>query len=143
MDNSDLIPKNPENDGMETQLSKESVETVKNALVKAQEKLQDDSFSPANKAQDEPKKNSKYSENLIVRCKMEFFLTNGQTHVNEITVQASQIEQIQKNMCNSLESKEGGGIIYLQGSKTSEADFVVLPVKNILYLKFNVEEIKK
>lgn len=85
----------------------------------------------------------KYPNDLMCRCKMRFFLQNGTEYQNEINITMDKIAMIQQQMSASLENKEGTGVIYLEGSKNCAADFTVIPVKNILYVKFEVEDLKK
>ena len=82
----------------------------------------------------------KYPSNIMCRCTMIFFFVNGSEYKNEINVSMDKIQIIQEQMAVSLENKDGKGVIYLEGSNNSEADFTVIPAKNILYMKLVVEE---
>lgn len=140
----DFIP--PESDGLETQLTPEQLETLKKGIEQVAGKpvSQQDS-EPVRQQTVQPKSAmpNKYPSNMMCRCIMRFFFQNGTEYKNEINVTMDRIQMIQNQMTNSLENKDGNGVIYLEGSKNCEADFTVIPVKNILYVKFEVEDFRK
>jgi hypothetical protein len=84
--------------------------------------------------------NNKYPNNIMCRCKIKFYFQNGEKDEHEINVSMDKIALIQTNMSSSIENKEGHSLIYLEGSKNSTADFCIIPIKNINYLKFEVQE---
>lgn len=131
-----------ENDSINHQLTPEQVEILK----KFEEEMASRIASEQEKQDVKPEKpvpKPKYPSNIMCRCTMIFFFVNGSEYKNEINVSMDRIQIIQEQMAVSLENKDGKGVIYLEGSKNSEADFTVIPAKNILYMKLVVEEATK
>ncbi len=136
----------PQVDTLEIQLTPEQLELLKKGVEDAAGKTVSQQASEPAKQQDiklASATSNKYPSNMLCRCTMRFFLQNGTEYKNEIHVTMDKIQMIQQQMTNSLENKDGTAVIYLEGSKNCEADFTVIPVKNILYVKFDVEDFRK
>lgn len=136
----------PEGSGMETNLSQEQVDILKKAIEEAASNTVNQQYSDpvsqqASNTETPPR--SKYPSDTFCRCKMTFFLQNGMEYQNEINITMDRIEMIQNQMTSSLENRDGMGVIYLEGSKNSPADFTAIPVKNIIYMKFEIQDSKK
>lgn len=143
----EFIP-DAENDGMELQLklTPEEIKLLKEGIEKAANNTQQENSKVDDNVNDPnipPVNKQKYPSNVLCRCNMKFFLVNGMEYQNEINVTMDRIQFIQEHMAKSMENKEGAGVIYLEGSKNFEADFTVIPVRNILYVKFQIEDFKK
>lgn len=78
-------------------------------------------------------------EDPTVSAEMSFFLTDGCTHVNNLTSKLSELEALRENLIKNVEQKDGKGYFVVHGSINSPYDFTIMPINSIVCISFKIK----